>query len=243
MGHVTEFFVIDHPPVVELIGLSQPIPEAIQKVMDYRGNFWNTDPIENDPLALAEFGGRVCYESFDNKKNRSRIDYIKDTALNKQHGSIIEHVWFNFAVLDLPRNALMELTRHRVGVAYSWRSTRYIDNWICYSIPPMYRENEALVNLFRISVKTNFRDYNMLKATSYDTWPDAPKKQHIEAARGILAGSATSDGEFSVNLRELLHILNLRSAKGADKSMQEFAQALYNAAEPYVKEFFDVSTT
>ena len=114
---MTEFGIVDYPPIVELIGLTQPIPDAMQRVMDHRNTFWNTDPIEGDPLALAEFGGRVCYESFDNKKDRDRITYIKDTALNKQHGSIIEHVWFNFAVLDLPRNALLELTRHRVDVA------------------------------------------------------------------------------------------------------------------------------
>src|SRR5687768_15487431 len=136
---MSTFYVREDGPIVELIGVTQPIPEAIERVLMHRNNVWTTDPIENDPLALVEFGGRVCYESFANKKQRNRLDYIRDTSINKGHGSIMEHAVFNLGVLELPRNALMELTRHRAGVAYSWRSTRYVDTWIGYSIPPLYR--------------------------------------------------------------------------------------------------------
>ena len=86
---MSDFYIIEKPPTVELIGVTRPIPEAIDRVMEYRDNTWATDPIENDPLALVEFGGRVCYESFYNKKQRSRLDYIQDTAINKGHGSVM----------------------------------------------------------------------------------------------------------------------------------------------------------
>ena len=236
---MTKFGIVTYPPIVELIGLTQPVPDAIQRVMNHRDTFWNTDPIKNDPLALAEFGGRVCYESFDNKKNRSRIEYIKDTALNKEHGSIIEHCWFNFAVLDLPRNSLLELTRHRVGVAYSWRSTRYVDNWISYAAPPLIRNEPDFVDRFIWQAKQNFTDYESNKLVFKERFKDASRKQIIEAARSVLSGSATSDGEFTVNLRELLHILKLRSSEGADKSMQEFAAQLYAASKEYIQELVD----
>ena len=232
---MTHFYVHSGPPIVELIGVTQPIPAAIQRVMDHRDNVWNTDPIAGDPLALVEFGGRVCYESFDNKKNRSRLDYIKDTAINKDHGSIMEHAWFNFAVLELPRNALMELTRHRVGVAYSWRSTRYVDNWVGYSIPPLFRDNSDLETQAIELAHQNFESYVLLKNLAAAYFPNEVRKHRVEAARSILAGNCTTDGEFTCNLRSLRHIHKLRSDEGADAMMQEFAQALLDAAAPYTK--------
>jgi thymidylate synthase (FAD) len=230
---MTLFYIHSGPPVVELIGVSQPIPDAIGRVMEYRGNDWLTDPIEGDPLALVEFGGRVCYESFDNKLQRSRLDYIKDTGLDKQHGSILEHAYFNFAVLDLPRNALMELSRHRVGVAYSWRSTRYVDNWVGYSLPPLLRMSGTQVQWME-EARRNFDHYEQLKADLKMLYPDLKKKQIIEAARSVLWGNCTTDGEFSCNLRSLLHIHKLRSDKGADPMMQEFAEVLLEAAKPHM---------
>lgn len=233
---MTKFDVIFTPPVVELIGVTQPIVENIQKVMDYRGNVWNTEEIEKDPLALVEFGGRVCYESFDNKKNRSRIDYIKDTGISKQHGSILEHAVFNLAVLDLPRSSLMELTRHRAGTAFSWRSTRYVDNWLTYACPPLLRGNKNTEKGFKRLAEENHTSYVMLKPALQELHPDKPRKEIVEAARSILMNCVTADGEFTVNLRELLHILKLRSDPGADASMQEFALELKKAAWPYIGE-------
>jgi thymidylate synthase (FAD) len=216
--------------------MTQPISSGIEAVLEYRENEWRTEPIEGDPLALVEFGGRVCYESFSNKLNRSRLDYIKDTAINKDHGSILEHAWFNFAVLELPRNALMELTRHRVGVAYSWRSTRYVDNWVGYGIPPLFRTNERLIEQFELAVEHNFRVYEDCKEELRVLYPTLPKKQRIEAARSVLMGNCTTDGELTINLRSLRHIYHLRSDRGADAMMQEFAHELYQAVPENVKE-------
>lgn len=234
---MTEFYITKTPPYVELIGMSQPIHNSLQNVMEYRDNVWATDPIAGDPLALVEFGGRVCYESFDNKLGRTRLDYIKDTALNKGHGSILEHAWFNFAVLDLPRNALMELTRHRVGVAYSWRSTRYVDSWVGYSVPPLLRTvPDYLLEEWRVEAFRNFTLYEHVKEQLKVQYPDLKKKERIEAARSVLWGNCTTDGEFSVNLRSLIHIYKLRSDKGADRMMQEFANEVFLACPENVRE-------
>lgn len=233
---MTKFYIYAGAPIVELIGMTQPIYEGINAALTHRDSDWRTEPIEGDPLALVEFGGRVCYESFSNKLNRSRLDYITDTAINKDHGSILEHAWFNFAVLELPRNALMELTRHRVGVAYSWRSTRYVDNWVGYSVPPLLRTTERLTEQFSIAAEHNFHVYEACKAELLELYPTLPKKKRIEAARSVLMGNCTTDGEFTVNLRELRHIYHLRSDDGADMMMQEFAHALYQAVPENVKE-------
>lgn len=235
---MTSFILTEAPPCVELIGMTQPILDGIQNVMDFRENTWKTDPIAGDPLALVEFGGRVCYESFDNKLNRKRMDYIKDTAIDKGHGSILEHAYFNFAVLDLPRNALMELTRHRAGVAYSWRSTRYVDNWIGYSVPPLLRGDAAqsLRSEWAVGAWRNFTLYQHMKEQLKVLYPDTTKKQRIEAARSVLWGNCTTDGEFTVNLRSLRHIYTLRSDKGADAMMQDFAKELFLACPENVRE-------
>lgn len=236
---MTQFNLIAIPPKVVLIGYTKPEMSGLAEVMKLRNNTWDTDIIGEDPLSLVEFGGRVCYESFDNKKNRSRLDYILDTAIDKGHGSILEHAWFNFAVLGLPRSSLMELTRHRVGTAYSWRSTRYVDNWVEYAVPPALRGSDEAIEIFKEECMKNFSSYEALKSLVKFHNPDFSKKEVIEAARSILSNAAVADGEFSVNLRELIHILKLRLDKGADASMQEFAQALYDAAHPIVGEILD----
>src|SRR5271154_5448331 len=81
---------------------------------------------------LTEVAGRICYKSFGlglnpnvTKIRESSRDYI-DNTLSKGDGSIFEHATCTFAFLNVSRVFTHELVRHRVGVAISQESLRYV---------------------------------------------------------------------------------------------------------------------
>ena len=85
----------------------------------------------NDGEILCSFYAKACYASLTNKKNknitktRAIADNIK-SILDSGHGSVIEHVQLNFMITNCSRVFTHELVRHRVGVAFSQTSGRYV---------------------------------------------------------------------------------------------------------------------
>src|SRR5467141_2996277 len=81
---------------------------------------------------LVELAGRVCYESFEVGLNpnvtRIRLnpkDYFGN-LLRKGDGSVTEHAMVSFALIGVSRILTHELVRHRVGIAVSQESLRYV---------------------------------------------------------------------------------------------------------------------
>ena len=81
---------------------------------------------------LIEFMGRLCYRSWEPGLNKNitkiredRNDYLLN-ILRSAHGSVLEHAWFSFAIHDGSRVFTAEMNRHRVGVAISEQSLRYV---------------------------------------------------------------------------------------------------------------------
>ena len=73
---------------------------------------------------MIEFAGRHCYRAWG--KGRDRKTYIRN-IIDMQHGSVLEHATFNMALQGVSRSLSLELVRHRVGVAISQESQRYVD--------------------------------------------------------------------------------------------------------------------
>lgn len=108
------------------------------------------------PLAVAEIGGRVCYDSFESSENSiikffkqnqehfihttkdediSSSDLLYKLAHVHFHHSVLEHIQLSYYIKDIPRNVVIEANRHRIGVATSQKSSRYtiddlITTWI-----------------------------------------------------------------------------------------------------------------
>ena len=75
---------------------------------------------------IVETAGRICYLSFENPRpggNATYIDHIKKVG----HGSVLEHAVWTIIVTGISRSCSHELVRHRVGVAFSQLSQRYVD--------------------------------------------------------------------------------------------------------------------
>ena len=84
-----------------------------------------------DAEILCSMFAKLCYKSLSlgQNANISRIRDIEDNLVNcfdVGHGSVFEHVNFNFIVADCSRVFTNELVRHRAGTAFSQNSGRYI---------------------------------------------------------------------------------------------------------------------
>ena len=92
---------------------------------------------------LIECAGRVCYDSYaKGRDSKAYHEHIMDV----DHGSVTEHASLSYFLSGVSRGLTHELVRHRVGVAISQRSTRYVDEneseWIWHPLIEAYnREN------------------------------------------------------------------------------------------------------
>lgn len=76
---------------------------------------------------LAEFSGRVCYQSWSrpNPGTATNQGYLQN-ILNQEHYSVLEHGSATFYVAGVSRSLTHELVRHR-HLSFSQLSQRYVD--------------------------------------------------------------------------------------------------------------------
>ena len=85
-----------------------------------------------DAELLVEAMGRLCYRSWDVGLNPNVTKVREDTGeylanlIKSGHGAVLEHAQWSFIFEDVSRVFTHELVRHRVGVAISQESLRYV---------------------------------------------------------------------------------------------------------------------
>ena len=230
-------------PFVIPVGVTTPINGGFESYLRSRDIEWATDRVDN-PAALAEFGGRICYgaSSFANKRETPQSGYLRKSIIEHKHESVIEHVSVNFAVSGLARSTLIELSRHRVGVSMSVRSTRFTDDYFEFLIPASIRDDEEAVERFKELCYASVEVYNdQISRLEQRDMEDVEsktlqRKRLREAARNILPHALTSDLLLTLNARSIRHIVELRSNEHADMDFREFANALFYAADSVIPE-------
>ena len=245
--HDLDIQIVSTPPRVYLAGRTVPQFAGISGYLAYRGATWNTDPLDDDAEAVIEAAGRVCCQSWRNPRGRSRAGYVQQSVIERRHGSVLEHVWLNFLVADLPRSVQLELLRHREGTAFSFESQRFTDRQLRFVAPPAARQDAALMRDFAatcVAAARAYRDLLGSLADSMDRRGDYSEDATLrrtrirEAARGALPDSVGSDGMVSINARALRDIIEMCSRRHADAAVREFANALFGAAEPVLPSVF-----
>lgn len=238
--------IVATPPRVFLVGRTMPVHAdggGFDAYLRYRGATWNSDPVDADAEAIAEAAGRVCYQSWTNLARRSREDYLQDAIIGHGHGSVLEHVWLNVLIADLPRSTQLELVRHGEGTAFSFESQRFTDRSLRFIAPPAIRGNQRELAMFSndcLSMKTVYLDLvknltdQFEREGRYGEDATLRRKRVKEAARAMLPNCVGADGMVSVNARALRHIVQMRSDIHADASIREFAAALFTAAQPAI---------
>ena len=136
--------------------------------------------------------------------------------VEKGHGSVLEHCVFTFAVEGISRACSHQLVRHRIA-SYSQQSQRYVNgDKFGYVMPDKIANNTLLRDMFNEHMSRIMNFYKFL------TECEIPK----EDARYILPNATTTNIVVTMNARELLHFIELRTSPRSQWEIRELANEM-----------------
>lgn len=136
--------------------------------------------------------------------------------VEKGHGSVLEHCVFTFAVEGISRACSHQLVRHRIA-SYSQQSQRYVKgDRFGYVMPEKIANNTLLRDMFNEHMERIMNFYKFL------TECEIPK----EDARYILPNATTTNIVVTMNARELLHFIELRTSPRSQWEIRELANEM-----------------
>ena len=181
----------------------------------------------NDGEQLIEFCGRVCYRSWEPGLNpnvrRVRNDPAEYFAniLRAQHGSVLEHANYSFALRNVSRVFTHELIRHRAGSAFSQESLRYVRlTDIGFRVPPALEPVRDQV----ITLVEQLEEFQRAAAGELgiddEGVPFHVKKEVTSALRRLAPTGLSTDIVWTANARTLRHVIEMRTAPGAEEELR-----------------------
>src|SRR6058998_2123423 len=214
-------------PLVIKIGETVVDPEALREVLKALGvsdagreRFMTTHG--TDGQTLVEFAGRICYESYEPRLNPNvtRIredpsDYFKNILI-RGDGSILEHSYVSFALLNISRVCSHEIVRHRVGTAVSQESLRYVrPPEIKFWIPEELHEDQR--KAVEKAVEGAERAYRDLEGhIPWSKMTMDSKKRLTSAIRRILPDGLATNVIWTANHRTLRWVIEMRTDPSAE---------------------------
>ena len=180
-------------------------------------------------LRLIEYAGRNCWDSGEKMTDESYKKFIENLR-KRGHDSPLE---FGHIMLEIitSRDVMAEITRHRLA-SFCIRSQRYVDESKTGDIEfirPLFYKDEpdnpdcaysdpvfAASMIWQDQMENIESSYKSMRAIGIRN----------EDARKVLPNSTMTRIMMKVNLRELLHIYKLRSAKAAYPEMRECMRLL-----------------
>ena len=198
-----------------------------------------------DWLNVIYTAGRTCkshqtpieiYKAHTPEDKKTRLAL----ALYKAgHLSVFEHCSVSFAVSEVSRSLLCQLSRHRIGVSLSVQSQRYVDysretDAPLYVLPKAIEDNPEYKELVVYMLESILGFYNQLIGMGIKP----------EDARCVLPNAMCTDFVLTVNLRSLLDLYHKRVVvPGAQDEIRRMIQMMADRvaeAEPWTKELFTV---
>ena len=142
---------------------------------------------------------------------------LLQSLVDKGHGSILEHCCFTFSIEGISRACSHQLVRHRIA-SYSQQSQRYVrGEKFSAVIPESIQKNENALHHFNNILDDISETYTLL-VEKYKI----PK----EDVRYLLPNATTTNIVVTMNARELLHFIELRSSPRAQWEIRELAQEM-----------------
>jgi thymidylate synthase (FAD) len=196
------------------------------------GGDWMDTLDEFGPHAedLVEFGGRLCYRSFEpglnpnvTKVRTDKVDYFKN-ILKSGHGSVVEHANFSFALHNVSRVFTHELVRHRAGCAISQESMRFvrltdIPFWLpqwAKDDPALYEESLQVLHMLEKHQKWMAEHFKL----DDDGVPFHEKKAKTSFMRRFAPDGVATSLLWTANIRTLRHVIEVRTAAGAEEEIR-----------------------
>lgn len=218
-------------PYVSIIARSMPDDDAIATYLRGIGaDDYAWDRRAEEPVDIVEFGGRMCYRSWEpglnpnvKKVRRDQTSYIRN-ILQSGHGSVLEHVTWTFLLEDISRIVTHELVRHRPGVAISQESMRYVRlNDLPMWFPDWATEDTELMEYARYLL-TEMEKFQLWAANHFQLDDDdakfADKKAKTSFMRRFAPGGHATTMVWTANARTLRHVIETRTAPGAEEEIR-----------------------
>lgn len=202
--------------------------------------------ITQNPIDVMYVAARTCYSEqspIDMWNDRYGVisdgyehtkDYNEDCTtkhwdlvrkvINSQHLSICEHVYFTFCIEGVSRALLVQLTRHRAGIVFSVMSQRYVE--IKEDVSNILRWEEAKPILDKYFIDVNTSNWQECLDCLKHYLHHIQMGMKPEEARMILPNCTKTNITMSVNLRELMHIANLRMCTRAQQEFRDLMLAI-----------------
>ncbi len=220
-------------PKVFVIGESRIIEDELQLYLNHIGvPEWQSDA-PSDAEKIIEIMGRLCYRSFKPGLNpnvtriREHNDQYIQNILQVRHGSVTEQSFINFILADVSRVFTHELVRHRVGVAISQESLRFVrldklKFWmpLCFRNHP--KKDLLMAKATEIVEYLEKQQLEFAELLDLDNEKDFHVKKKFTSAMRRFApdGLATTIG-WSANPRTIRNaIIEMRTDPGAEEEIR-----------------------
>lgn len=179
------------------------------------------------------------------------IDFIRNVAIDKKHESVLEHCNITFH-LEFPRNVLQEISRHRIGVSPSVKSTRYTLTELRKRYDEIKKKSlltsqQSELDDLRKYIESNLgiKDSGLQQITTQNLLNILHRLSEITSdkitndfLKNILPENWWTEGQYTLSLRAFKHMMDLRLDKSAFLPFRRLAFHMFNALPYEYKELF-----
>lgn len=180
---------------------------------------------------------RTCYSAdspidiYNSTDDKEKMLKLIERVISSGHYSTIEHIQVSFAISNVSRACTHQLVRHR-HMSFSQKSQRYVKEkgQFDYIIPPTIEKNPEL--------KEKFEKFMGEISKTYLEFTEAGIP--AEDARFVLPNAAASSMTASLNLREMIHLANLRLCTRAQYEIRTLVKMMCDElvkSEPWLKSY------
>lgn len=180
---------------------------------------------------------RTCYSAdspvniYDSTDDEEKMLKLISRVVSSGHYSTIEHIQISFAISNVSRACTHQLVRHR-HMSFSQKSQRYVKEkgQFDYIIPPTIEKDPDL--------KEKFENFMTEISNKYQEFVEAGIP--AEDARFVLPNATSSSMVASLNLREMIHLANLRLCTRAQYEIRQLVKGMCDElikSEPWLKDY------
>lgn len=185
-----------------------------------------------DAEIICSMFAKLCYKSLTigHNQNISKVRDIEDNLRNcfdVGHGSVFEHVNFNFIVANCSRIFTHEQVRHRPGAAYSQNSGRYVRlDEIDMVFDPIL---EPIRGLCEEKQKYDEEWYHRaVDAIGLKDMKNFGQKKKVTSAlRRFAPNGQANEIAISLNLRSIRHVVMIRTSRHAEWEIRKIYEQVY----------------
>ena len=206
---------------VSLVAMTQVLPSALPLAGWVQSAEQKAYAV-NDTDLLAEFAGRLCYQSWarTNPATVTNEGYLFN-IINQRHFSVMEHASFSFYVDGVSRSLLAELTRHR-HLSFSVLSQRYVDESYGREIyPPALPVPTTVTDTSHKLLEIAYAARNAYSQIVDELVAKGlTRKEARQAARSVLPNATETKFIVTGNVRAWRDVISKRNHPAADAEIR-----------------------